>query len=97
MLFPAHSLHERTMDSPQPDKPRSLADIHADETVLIDHVLFDTLRELCADLGIEEGAEVRCRRSTSAVLLLENPQGRTVILDQDWARFIEVRETEACC
>jgi hypothetical protein len=71
--------------------PRSLADIQPDERVAIEHVLFGTLKALCDELGIHEGKEVRCRRSTRSVLVLENETGRTVILDQDWARFVEVR------
>jgi hypothetical protein len=71
--------------------PRSLADVQPDERVAIEHVLFGTLKTLCDDLGIHGGEAVRCRRSTRAVLVLENETGRTVILDQDWARFVEVR------
>lgn len=71
--------------------PRSLADIRPNERVSIKHVLFGTLKVLCGDLGLHEGAEVRCRRATRSVLVLENERGRTVILDQDWARFVEVR------
>ena len=47
------------------------------------------LRDLCRDLGIEEGDEVVCRKASPAVLILR-ARGRTVVLERDLARFIEV-------
>lgn len=56
----------------------------------IKRILFEALRELCADLGVREGDLVRCRAETPSQLLLETPAGRTVALARDWARFIQV-------
>jgi hypothetical protein len=70
---------------------RSLAEIRPGESVRIEHILFDMLKDLCSGIGIAEGDVVRCRRTSNAVILLETSTGRTVILDGDWARFVEVR------
>lgn len=61
----------------------------------IRRILFDVLRDLCADLGVQEGDVVRCRANTPSHLLLETAGGRTVALEQDWARFIQIRSVAA--
>jgi Fe2+ transport system protein FeoA len=71
------------------ERKRSLAEIQSNENVRIRSILFSMLRDLCRDLGIEEGDEVVCRKASSAVLIL-NARGRTVVLERDLARFIEV-------
>jgi hypothetical protein len=73
-----------------PNSARSLAAIDTGEAVEIRRILFDVLRGLCADLGVQEGDVVRCRANTSSHLLLETPTGRTVALERDWARFVQV-------
>ncbi len=75
---------------PSPDPVRSLAATRTGEAVLIRRILFGTLRALCTDLGVREGDVVHCRAGTASHLLLETPAGRTVPLDRDWARFIQV-------
>lgn len=76
-------------------RARCLADVGVSETVRVERILFHVLKDLCYDLGVEEGDVVRCRRSSRSFLVLENPAGRTIILEMDWARFIEVGPTEA--
>jgi len=73
-----------------PARIRSLAATASGEAVEIKRILFEALRELCADLGVREGDLVRCRAETPSQLLLETPAGRTVALARDWARFIQV-------
>lgn len=73
-----------------PRPVRSLAAIVAGETVEIRRILFDAVRGLCTDLGVSEGDVVRCRADTPSHLLLDTPAGRTVALERDWARFIQV-------
>jgi len=73
-----------------PVRARSLAATASGEAVEIKRILFEALRELCADLGVREGDLVRCRAETPSQLLLETPAGRTVALARDWARFIQV-------
>lgn len=72
---------------------RSLADIRRGETVRIRGILFGALRELCRNIGIQEGDDVRCRGASRAALLLETVDGRTAVLDSDWARFIQISAT----
>lgn len=67
----------------------SLAGVCDGETVRIERILFDTLRDLCHDVGLAEGDVVHCRHNSNAVLLLGTDEGRTIILDSDWARFIQ--------
>jgi len=69
---------------------RSLAAADAGEVVEIRRILFGVLRALCGELGIREGDAVRCRAATPGHLLLETPGGRTVTLERDWARFVQV-------
>jgi hypothetical protein len=75
-------------DSPEP--VRSLAATRTGDVVLIKRILFGTLRSLCTDLGVREGDVVHCRAGSASHLLLDTPTGRTVPLDREWARFIQV-------
>ena len=68
----------------------SLALVHAGETVRIERFAFATVRDICHDIGLEAGQVVKCRASSIAALVLKSPAGRTFIVDQDWARWIEV-------
>jgi hypothetical protein len=79
-----------TGDAPGP--VRSLAAARAGEAVLIRRILFDALRTLCADLGVLEGDVVSCRAGTATHLVLRTSAGRTIPLDREWARFIQVGE-----
>lgn len=72
------------------DRVRSLAAAAAGEAVEIRYILFDGVRGICAELGVEEGDVVHCRAGTPSHLLLETPGGRTVAVDRSWAQFIHV-------
>ena len=72
------------------EHPYSLAATRSGETVEVRRILFQGLREHCSDLDIHEGDVVRCRADTASQLILETTHGRTVALQRDWARFIEV-------
>jgi hypothetical protein len=74
---------------------RWLAQALPDETIRIERVLFKVLRDLCSGLGLSEGDVLRCRTVSETVVLLESPGGRTIVIDQEWARFIEVRTANA--
>lgn len=75
-----------------PGPVRSLATARAGEAVMIQRILFGTLRELCADIGVFEGDVVSCRAGTSTHLVLRTSAGRTIPLDREWARFIQISE-----
>jgi len=72
------------------DPVRSLAAARTGEAVLIRRILFGALRALCRDLGVEEGDVVRCRAGSPSHVLLETSSGRTIPLERDWARFIQI-------
>jgi hypothetical protein len=85
--------------SPPPSEPliqppiqplTSLAGIRAGDVVEVRAILFDSLRAQCSALGYAEGTVVRCRSAGRASLLLVTPDGRTVPVDRDAARFIQV-------
>lgn len=69
---------------------RWLAQALPNETVRIERMLFKVLRDLCTGLGVAEGDVVRCKTVSESIVLLETEKGRTIVIDQDWARFIEV-------
>jgi hypothetical protein len=73
-----------------PARTFSLASIHPGDVVRIVDILFDVLRSHCHDLGLSEQVPLKCRTAGGAWLQLEGPEGRTVLLERDWARFIEV-------
>jgi hypothetical protein len=72
------------------DRARCLAEVGPSETVRVERILFHLLKDLCYDLGLEEGDVLRCRRASHAFLVLETAAGKTIIMEMDWARFIEV-------
>jgi hypothetical protein len=41
---------------------------------------------------VKEGDTLICRAGTATHILLETPNGRTVPLERDWARFIQVTD-----
>jgi hypothetical protein len=67
-----------------------LADIEPCQTVRIVRILFDTLKDLYYGIGIAEGDVLHCRRASRAALVLETSEHRTLVLDSDWARFVQV-------
>lgn len=71
---------------------RSLAATQTGERVEIHRILFGALRTLCDELGLHEGDRVRCRACTPSRVLMENAEGRTISLERDWARFVQVSE-----
>jgi hypothetical protein len=73
----------------------SLAAVRNGDRVRIHTILFDAARQYCEDLGFAVGDVVCCRNAGRSSLLLVNPDGRTVSLDRDWARFIQVRAVSA--
>jgi hypothetical protein len=62
---------------------------------MIRRILFGTLRTLCADLGVFEGDVVSCRAGTATHLVLRTETGRTIPLDREWSRFIQISELSA--
>ncbi len=73
------------------DPGTSLAAIAPGQTMVICGILFEGLRRICADLGLEEGVAVRCAATTAAHLFLRGPDGRVVRFERGWARFVQAR------
>ena len=60
----------------------------------IQHIAFEVIREMCADLGMSEGDEVTCLASTPRHLLIELAGNRRVLLERDFSSYIEVEPIE---
>lgn len=75
---------------PRSAKRFSLAAVETNQEVVIEKVLFGDLADFCAALGIAVGSAVRCRAASPRRLYLSTPAGRTVALDRDRARFVQV-------
>lgn len=71
----------------------SLAAVHRGDVFRVQRILFDGLRSLCDGLDLHEGDVVECRSDSGPWLMLEIAGGRTVALERDWARFIQVAST----
>lgn len=72
------------------DPIRSLDSIDRGETVVVECILFDAVRDLCRDVGLHLGERVRCRDVSGARMLLETARGHLVTFERQWARFIQV-------
>ena len=75
------------------DSIHSLAATKTGDLVQIRRILFNTLRTHCSALDIREGDVVRCRADSPSQLMLETRSGRTVALQRDYARFIQVADS----
>ena len=71
-----------------------LAAVPPAAVVRVDHILFETLRDLCFGIGLHEGDRVRCQDSTAYSMTLSDENGRTIVIDRDWARFITVTQPD---
>ncbi|MEX2283409.1 MAG: hypothetical protein WEE89_13080 [Gemmatimonadota bacterium] len=81
---------DRGAVTPTPNNSISLAAIEPNQVVKIEKLLFASLERLCADLGLREGDLVRCRASSTRRLYLSTVDARTVAIDRDQARFVQV-------
>jgi Fe2+ transport system protein FeoA len=68
----------------------SLAAVRTGDRVRVLSILLEGARLYCEALGFAAGDVIRCRHAGRSALLLVTPGGRTVSLDRDWARFIQV-------
>ena len=69
----------------------SLAEAQPNQLVRVERILYRTLRELLAGIGLHEGDQLLCRGSYRSRVILQAETGRRVIVNQEWARFIRVR------
>ncbi len=71
----------------------SLAEVDPDphRAVLVERILFGLVRDRCAEIGMKEGQQIRCRSRTSRELTVELPNGGVHDLEVEYAWFIQVR------
>lgn len=69
----------------------SLSEAQPDQWVRVQHILYDALREYCGQIELQEGDRLLCR-SNRQFVVLRSESGRSVIVPQDRARFIRVRD-----
>lgn len=69
---------------------RCLATAEPGDTVRIRRIHFEVVRDLCRELGIREGDELRCLRRTANQVVVEFPECHTVALEPQYAQFVEV-------
>jgi hypothetical protein len=56
----------------------------------ISDLVFSLVRDRCRELGLEEGDEIRCLENRRWWLELERPDGSSVLLESDYAWFVQV-------
>lgn len=69
---------------------RSLATIRHGETVQVECILFDAVRDICSETGIRPGDWVHCVAATASRVVLETTAGRQVPFERRLAHFIQV-------
>lgn len=67
-----------------------LADAALEEDYRVSRFLFGLVRDRCWSLGLHEGAAVRCRDRSEEGVHLELADGRRVMVEVPYARFIEL-------
>ncbi len=72
---------------------RSLDSLHRGEIACVDHILFDAVRNHCAERGIREGARVSGASVDGENVLVETASG-PVPCERRYARFVQVRPAE---
>jgi hypothetical protein len=75
---------------PLPDWERALASAKPGARYRIIQLVFAMVRDQCRELGLGEGDEVECVENRSWSLLLERSDGRKVVLQRDYAWFVQV-------
>jgi hypothetical protein len=73
-----------------PDSAHALASAKRGSRYRIKQLVFAMVRDRCADLGLHQGDEVDCIDNRGWAVHLQASDGRSVILDQDFAWFVEV-------
>jgi Fe2+ transport system protein FeoA len=73
-----------------PDSAHALASAKRGSRYRITQLVFSMVRDRCADLGLHPGDEVDCIDNRGWAVHLQRSDGRRVILDQDYAWFVEV-------
>ena len=69
---------------------RSLTTVTPGSAVEVREILGEGLRAFCHEIGINEGEVLRCRADGATHKIMVTASGRTIVIEQDYARFINV-------
>lgn len=72
--------------------PPSLARASTGDEVLVEGIVFDLVRTLCADRGIRVGDRLRVQDRKGGAVTVRNVKGRTVRVRSPYAFFVRVRQ-----
>ena len=72
---------------------RSLALADTGDPMEVERILFGTVRDYCAYLGIREGSVVTCTERDNGTIRVELPGGGTARMSREYAWFILVHRT----
>ena len=81
-------------DSPRWSWAETLGAARPGSSYRVSELVFTHVRDRCEELGIREGDEVRCLGSQRWALELQRSDGRRVLLEQDYAWFVQVEHVE---
>lgn len=73
----------------------SLGGIHPNDgrSYHIRRIVFDLVKDRCAELGLKEGETVRCRKRDHRNVVVELSDGAMRSLELTYARFVQVEPT----
>lgn len=72
------------------DEMQSLAEVGPDRTVAVRRILFECVRDRCAELGLTEGDRLRVGERDGRRVVVRAGDGRVVGCPVELARFVEV-------
>lgn len=73
---------------------RSLAAATVGQVVEIREIQGEGLRAFCHEIGLNEGDVLRCRVNGTTHKIMVTTSGRTIVIEQDFARFICVGDSQ---
>lgn len=72
------------------ETPESLAETSVGDEVLVEEIISDLVRTLCADGGIRVGDRLRVQYSQADTVIVRNVKGRLVRLHSPYALFVRI-------
>lgn len=71
------------------------ADVGRGQAYEVRRIVFDLVKERCAELGLEPGITVRCRKRDHGHIMVELSDGTMVPMELAYARFVEVEAVQS--
>lgn len=72
------------------DEVHSLAEVGPDQMIAVRRILFECVRDRCAELGVSEGDRLSVSERAGGGVLVRAGDGRAVRCPTDLARFVEI-------